>query len=965
MQPLAKNGYTREEVLRALRAKDGTRELAFRYDLLDRNNAYLRALTNVTDGSVSQSYLSDIKRTARFTMIGDGGINFASDRIIPWVRLKMPFDPTIPDPALTSPYAVQFQEAVPDLKVWYRMDENAGTSRLRNSAQTGADYDMPLAPVDLLGEWGGTFEQGIDIWNCLRGTIEQSDEYSHSGTYSGKVIPTGGLDTVIASTTQELSPNVVPGNTYRFTGWMYSEAGWSDARLAVTWIDAGNSIITTTASAYVAVPAGEWLFYTFDAAAPSNSAKGQVRAWMRNFPTPADVLYIDDMKMHTLDMRGITGADPLINEGHSIVLDQTLMQHGTIEHGGELIQGLDLLTFGAWFSYDASGENDFIIDATNSSVIGGLSVRVGVGDQIFVNLELDTGRNLVSTPIDSLAPGTTQHIVVTWASGQEISIFLNGIEQPITVNAGMAAPVGVIVNPNDLQIGKWRASEIAANYFDGRIDEVFLSGAYLSPDQVQAIYEAGRPAPFIVDDFDTFNSVRWQVSGDAFIQNGRVEIGGQAEGAGDLFTHFDSPFDWTEGEAIFQVAPPEPLLAANRLDIGPIGWDVDGQLILRINDDNLQVYVGPNADPVIISATYNPETQRWFRMSYQGGIARIATSPDRLTWTELHAQPIVMDVSGMQFFAYGQSAIGSGDVWALDSVEIWAPNMALPYIPPSSPWDGTRWVEWPQGVFLMSTPTRRLAQSGVVLLEVEAYDQLQVWSDDLVADRFTATEGDRYTEVVSGILGNIDKNITPSTLILPVSKEWEPGTSRLQIMNDLLQAINYEPLFFDEMGVAIARPYSAPADRAVEYVYRDDEDSVKLPEPQQTLDLFSIPNKWVVVVSDADRPALRAEYTNDNPASPTSTLTRGRTITDFRTEQEAADQATLDALVARLAAEASQIFEHVEFQTAIMPMHSHNDVYTFAEGGLTLDAKYSETAWDMPLQAGQPMQHQIRRVVEL
>jgi hypothetical protein len=278
---------------------------------------------------------------------------------------------------------------------------------------------------------------------------------------------------------------------------------------------------------------------------------------------------------------------------------------------------------------------------------------------------------------------------------------------------------------------------------------------------------------------------------------------------------------------------------------------------------------------------------------------------------------------------------------------------------------GNNYVEWPQGVFLLTSPSRKSDPNRMVSREVEAYDQLIVLSDDKVVDRFTVPVGDLYTDAISAILGSMDKNIESSTLTLPVAMEWEPGTSKLSIINDLLSAINYQSLFFDEYGQAIVTPYVSPTDRPPEFVYADDADSVTLPEVDQTIDLFSVANKWVLVVSDADRPALRSELTNDDPASLTSTVSRGRTIVDYRTESDAADQTTLDDKVARLAIEASQVFEEIDFNTALMPIHSHNDVYTFSFSNLVIDDKYAETAWEMTLAAGQSMKHTVRKVVSL
>lgn len=278
------------------------------------------------------------------------------------------------------------------------------------------------------------------------------------------------------------------------------------------------------------------------------------------------------------------------------------------------------------------------------------------------------------------------------------------------------------------------------------------------------------------------------------------------------------------------------------------------------------------------------------------------------------------------------------------------------------------WVEWPLGVFVLSTPPRRVDAAGVVTREVEAYDLLQVLKDDKVTDRYTVALGTNYITAVKTLLdgaGLTSQNLTATDKTLPAARDWAPGTEKLRIINDLLGAINYRSLFMDENGAAVAQPYVSPADRASEYIYRDDQDSVIFPEVEQSLDLFAVPNKWTVVVSEPDRTPLVSTYTNVNPSSSTSTVSRGRTIVDYREQQEAADQASLDAKVQRIAFEASQVYESIEFETAIQPFHSDSDVYTLEFTGLGISAKYSEQSWDMPLKSGSKMKHRIRRVVSI
>lgn len=286
------------------------------------------------------------------------------------------------------------------------------------------------------------------------------------------------------------------------------------------------------------------------------------------------------------------------------------------------------------------------------------------------------------------------------------------------------------------------------------------------------------------------------------------------------------------------------------------------------------------------------------------------------------------------------------------------------HVPPFGVLD---WVEWPQGVFLLSTPSRSADSAGLVTRDVRGYDQLQILADDLVDSRYTIAAGGSYTSAITSLLAGVgvSYSVASSSLTAVTAREWDPGTSKLKIINEMLGVINYKSLVFDEEGVAQAHPYQSPADRSPEYTYADDETSVIIPGVEQTMDLFSVPNKWVLVVSDPDRDPLVGTYTNNDPGSPTSTVRRGRTITDFRQEQDAPDQTTLDALAARLAFEASQVYEQMGFSTAIMPIHSDGDVYTITYSGLAVSSKYSETSWSFNLQAGAEMAHKARRVVSV
>jgi len=276
---------------------------------------------------------------------------------------------------------------------------------------------------------------------------------------------------------------------------------------------------------------------------------------------------------------------------------------------------------------------------------------------------------------------------------------------------------------------------------------------------------------------------------------------------------------------------------------------------------------------------------------------------------------------------------------------------------------GTVYAEFPLGVFLLSSPSKSFGIT--VSRQIDAYDQVQILNDDRVTSLYRIAAGTSYVSAILGLLsgaGITNSNIATSTRTLPVDREWDGGTTKLAIVNELLSALNYKPIYFDEDGVAIGTPYVSPDQRASEYTYADDENSVIFTGSEQTEDLFNIPNQFVLVVSQPDRPVLKSVYTNTSASSPTSTVNRGRTIVSYE-QVDAADQTTLDGLAKMSAFKASQVYQTISFSTALMPHHSYNDVISFNSGMMGLNAKYEEVGWTMPLKAGARMQHTIRRVI--
>lgn len=274
------------------------------------------------------------------------------------------------------------------------------------------------------------------------------------------------------------------------------------------------------------------------------------------------------------------------------------------------------------------------------------------------------------------------------------------------------------------------------------------------------------------------------------------------------------------------------------------------------------------------------------------------------------------------------------------------------------------WAEWPLGVFLISSPRR--TANNVTMREIDAYDPSVILVEDKFDNRYLIPAGTRYTAAITKLINDagISKvNITAHEGIVSVDKEFEIGTPKLTAINQLLSEINYTSIWVDTNGYFVAKPYVIPSEREVEYEYRTDQLSVIEPGASEEADLFNVPNKWVVTCSTPEKEVLISQYVNDLPTSKTSTISRGRVITDFRQVDDILDQATLDEYTKRIAYNASWVYEKLTFTTLLMPHHDYLNCLYIDHTDLGAAHKYIETSWTMDLNG--KMTHQCRRVIRI
>jgi hypothetical protein len=256
----------------------------------------------------------------------------------------------------------------------------------------------------------------------------------------------------------------------------------------------------------------------------------------------------------------------------------------------------------------------------------------------------------------------------------------------------------------------------------------------------------------------------------------------------------------------------------------------------------------------------------------------------------------------------------------------------------------------PAGVFLCAAPVEQWTATGLKR-QVELTDKLSILDQDIASgdpagiSAYSAAAGANVITLVQTLIGETGElypAIQPDTKTLPAPLVWDIGTTRLKIINDLLDAGGYFSLFCDGWGQYQALPYVQPSDRVPVYEsiapFSDGPQSLMDPAWTRDRDIYSIPNRYLVVSQgDGTTAALTSLATNTDPASPYSFSSRGRWITQVEIGVEAVDQAALDTIAAARLSSATSVTNQITLDHIFLPDLHINSVVHFVNPDSGLD----------------------------
>ena len=180
-----------------------------------------------------------------------------------------------------------------------------------------------------------------------------------------------------------------------------------------------------------------------------------------------------------------------------------------------------------------------------------------------------------------------------------------------------------------------------------------------------------------------------------------------------------------------------------------------------------------------------------------------------------------------------------------------------------------------------------------------------------------------------------------SSKVLSTALSWDPTTTYLRVINDLLNAAGYFSISTDGLGRFKAVPYVDPSKRPILWNFRDNAQGLYLPSFTRNRDTRNIPNK-VRVIQKTDGTAEAPYADAILPASsPYSFESRGywktKTIPDV--ESAADGGVTLQLQADRKLADAVQVTTSFDITHPVIPELALNGAVTFLNARTGAEAR--------------------------
>lgn len=270
--------------------------------------------------------------------------------------------------------------------------------------------------------------------------------------------------------------------------------------------------------------------------------------------------------------------------------------------------------------------------------------------------------------------------------------------------------------------------------------------------------------------------------------------------------------------------------------------------------------------------------------------------------------------------------------------------------------------EYPLGLFMIISNPEYLSNT-LSYYDLEAYDETMILKQACTTDRIYYPAGTKYTDIVENMLAecNIVNYIMYSnSAVLTTDREFDIGTPYIEIINQLLEEINYNHIYADSKGIMHIELIQQKINP--DFNYSDiNVFNIKKPIVRST-DIYDLPNVLIGTASNPDNDdvfSYKKENTDLN--SQISIINRGYKVVKHFNFSNIASQDVLEEYIDRMYLESTQATETIEFDTKIEPNHEFES-YILVDTEL-INGFYVEKTWELELSSKATMHHLAERKV--
>lgn len=233
--------------------------------------------------------------------------------------------------------------------------------------------------------------------------------------------------------------------------------------------------------------------------------------------------------------------------------------------------------------------------------------------------------------------------------------------------------------------------------------------------------------------------------------------------------------------------------------------------------------------------------------------------------------------------------------------------------------------KFPLGTFLVQTPSVSF-DGKIRTISMDAFSPLLELKDGYPELGFTVMKN-------ANVMDNV-ANLTTAHLRAPVigptktdetlydNFTAEETETWLDYLLSLMANANYN-YELDEIGRVLFAPAQDTASLQPRFTFTDDNSSILYPDIEDRYDLYGVPNVVEVVYSGDKGDIIYSKIVNDDPTSPTSTVTRGREVVHREKNPSITgipNQVYLDQYATQLLKKLSSVEHTVSFSHGYCPV---------------------------------------------